>query len=308
MGAESVLITGGCGFLGQHLANHLVHLGYRPVLFGRREKRQLLEPGLEAKACPYAAGDVLELAELMEAATTWGVRSIVHSAAMLPPDTERMAYQATQVNIQGSVNVYETAIRLGLGRVTLVSSGAVYAPEPAPCREDALLPLDMPYGFYGCHKAAAEMIGLKYAQQFGLDFVSTRHGAIYGPGGTSPHYLNFLVSRAVRGESAKLEAGADHRFEFVHVQDAVRGLALIHLAPRLAHRVYNIGAGESHSLSELAEMIKRHIPGAHISLGPGLLPHLPQRRPFDIFRAREAGYAPEWDLERGLADLIGSFK
>ncbi len=306
---KSVLITGGCGFLGQHLAGELAARGLRPVLFGNRERRHLLRPGLGVEDCPFVRGDVLNLPELMAALDGYDIHSVIHSAAIIPPASEERPYQSIQVNIMGLVNVLEAVRRLKRGRVTLVGSGAVYAPEPASVVEDAPIPLDMPFGLYGVTKASAEMIGLFYARHEGVDFVSTRHAAIYGPGlGGAPHYLNRLVLGALSGKPVRMSNGGDHRFEFVHVADSVKGLALIHTAPDLKHRVYNIGSGRSTSLNELSGLIKGLVPGAEIELGPGPVPDLPQRRPFDLARAREAGYRPCRDLESGLADLVDSWE
>lgn len=306
---KSVMITGGCGSLGQHLANELAAMGLRPVLFGNTERRHLLRPGLEPGDCPFARGDVLNLPELMAAMDEYDIDSVVHSAAIIPPASEERPYHSIQVNIIGLVNVLEAVCRLKLGRVTLVSSGAVYAPEPADATEGSSIPLDMPFGLYGVTKASAEMIGLFYARRKGVDFITTRHAAIYGPGmGGAPHYLNRLVHGAVSGKPIRMPGGGDHRFEFVHVADSVKGLALIHTASGLKYRVYNIGSGRSTSLIELSELIKGMMPGVEIELGPGLVPELPQRRPFDINRAVEAGYRPRWDLESGLVDLVDSLE
>lgn len=310
MRTESVLVTGGCGFLGQHLANELAAHGLRPVVFGNRERRQLLSPQLaESKDCPFARGDVLNIPELEAAIVDFGVSSVVHSAAIIPPASEQRPYHALKVNLLGTLNVLEAVRQHGLGRVTLVSSGAVYPVAPSEAREDSFFPPDMPYGFYGAAKASAEMIGLQYANRYGVDFVSTRHGAIYGPGGeSSPHYLNRLLLSAMAGRSVRLKSGGDHRFEFVYVADAVRGLRLVHTEPKLKHRVYNIGTGQDHRLSDVARMIEGYFPEAVLEVGSGLVHDLPQRRPLDITRVREVGYEPQWDLEAGLQSYSAYLK
>ncbi|MEW6262437.1 MAG: NAD(P)-dependent oxidoreductase [Thermodesulfobacteriota bacterium] len=309
MAAETVLITGGCGFLGQHLANELAGHGFRPVLFGNRERRHLLHPDLSPENCPFARGDVLNLPELEAALAEHGAAGVIHAAAVVPPDSEARPYHSIRVNLLGTLNVLEAVRRLGLGRLTMISSGAVYAAAPADAVEEAFFPPDLPYGFYGAAKASAEMIGLKYAGRYGLDFVSTRHGALYGPGGEgSPHYLYRLLLAAQAGRPVRLESGADHRFEFVHVADAARGVRLVHTAPKLGHRIYNIGAGRDYRLAEVAELIKLYFPQAELELGPGPVSDLPQRRPFDISRAREVGYEPRWSLETGLADYLASME
>lgn len=301
---DPVLITGGGGFLGRHLADDLVRHGCEVVIFDT--KREGILPGQPADAChcEVVTGDILNFAELIQTLMEKKVRSIIHAAAVIPPDSEDRPHRSLQINLLGTCNVLEAARLLKLTRVTFVSSGAVYGPSENISKENSSIPLDIGYGFYGCAKAAGELIGLKYAQNHGLDFISTRHAAIYGPGGSAPHYLNLFVDNAIRGKKTDIGSGGDHRFEFVYVTDAVRGLRLVHTAPKLKYNIYNIGTGQSHSLFELAAKIKNLFPAADISLQPGLLDHLYQRAAFDISRIKTLGYQPEFGLARGLTEFI----
>lgn len=305
---DPILITGGSGFLGQHLANDLVRHGYHVVLFDIKEDRCLLGTHVNKKNCAFISGDILNLSELIDSIIKHKARSIIHGAAIIPPASDLRPYQSIQVNIIGTCHVFEAARLLKLGRVTFMSSGAVYDPKGGTCIEDSPIPLDPPFGLYGCEKASCELIGLKYAHMYGLDFVSTRNAVIYGPGATSQHYMNILVSNAVQGKKTELRSGGDHRFEFIYVKDTVQGIRRVHTAIQLEYRIYNIGTGQTHSLFELAEKIKKYIPTADISLGPGLLDDVAQRSPFNIGRAKDLGYLPEYDLDRGLNEFIQAFR
>ena len=311
MHLDPILITGGSGFLGQHLANDLVMHGYRVVLFDIREDRSLLEDHVDSKNCSVIRGDITNISELIDAVIINRAQSIIHTARVPSLASDPRPYQTLRVNLLGSCHVFETARLLKLGRVTFLSSGAVYDPtlKAKTCPEDAPFPLDMPMGLYGCSKASCEMIGLKYAQMYGMDFVSARCAAVYGPGVTVGHNLTVLVVNAVKGEKTEYKGGGDHRFEFVYVKDAVQGIRRIHTAAHLKHHVYNVGAGRNDSLFEVVEKIKKHIPAADISMGPGLMEDFwVQRSPMDITRIKALGYRPEYDLEKGIAEFIRSFK
>jgi len=307
---DSILITGGCGFLGQHLANDLVMHGYRVVLFDVKEDRSLLDDHVDTENCMVIRGDITNISELIDAIISQKVKSIIHTAAVLTRIGMVRPYYSIQVNILGTCNVLEAARFLKLGRITFISSGAVYDPKlkSKACTEDLPFSLEIPMAFYGCAKASCEMIGLKYAQMYGVDFVSARCAGIYGHGVTASHYMTILVRETVRGKKVEFKKGGDHRFEFIYIKDAVQGVRKIHTAPQLKHRVYNIGTGQNHSLLEVAEKIKKCIPSADISLGPGLMeaPWV-QRNPMDISRAKELGYQPEYDLDRGVAEFIRTF-
>ncbi len=302
---DPVLITGGCGFLGQHLANDLIMHGNRVVLFDARDDRSLLNEHVSEKNCSVIIGDVLNIFELMGAIINQKAKSIVHTPRLLGHERASRPYQGLRLGLMGTINVFEVARLLKLGRVTYLSSGAVYDPKLETCTEDSPFFLDMPMELHACVKASCEMIGVKYAQMFGVDFVSARASGIYGPGATSRHNMNILVTNAVQGKKTEFKGGGDHRFEFTYVKDIAQGVRRIHTASRLKHRVYNVGAGQNHSLFEIAEKIKKCIPTADISMGPGLMDYYwVQRNPMDISRAKELGYTPEYDLDKGITEYI----
>ena len=143
-----------------------------------------------------------------------------------------------------------------LGRVTYISSGAVYDPKLKTCTEDSPFFIDIPMELHACVNASCEMIGLKYSQMYGVDFVSARASGIYGQGHTGRHNMNILVTNAVQGKRTEFKKGGDQRFEFTYVKDIAQGVRRINTAPRLKHRVYNLGTGQNHSLFEIAEKIK----------------------------------------------------
>jgi UDP-glucose 4-epimerase len=306
---DPILVTGGCGFLGQYLANDLVMQGYRVVLFDVRDNRSLLDNHINSDNCKVITGDVLNFTELVDAIIKQEAKSIIHTPRLQNPARVLRPYHGLRLHLLGTIHAFEATRLLKRGRITFISSGAVYDPELKTCTEDSPFFLDMPMGLYACEKASCEMIGLKYAQMYGVDFVSARASGIYGPGGTAPHNMNILVTNAVQGKKTEFKKGGDHRFEFTYVKDIAQGVRRIHTAPRLKHRVYNVGTGQNHSLFVIAEKIKECIPTADISMGPGLLEgsRWVQRNPMDISRLKELGYMPEYDLEKGITNFIQSF-
>jgi len=305
---EPILITGGCGFLGQYLANDLIMNGNRVVLFDVRDDRSLLNEHATEKNCSVIIGDVLNISEIMGAIIEHDVKSIIHTTRLQKDERANRPYQGLRVGLLSTFHVLEAARLLKLGRVTYLSSGAVYDPRLKSCTEDSPFFLDMPMELHACVKVSCEMIGLKYAQMFGVDFVSARASGIYGPGGTSPHNMTILVNNAVRGKKTEFKKGGDHRFEFTYVKDIAQGVRRVHTAVHLKYRVYNVGIGQNYSLFEIAREIKKWIPEADISMGPGLIDNFwVQRNPMDISRIKELGYMPEYDLEKGVSEYIKSF-
>ena len=304
---DPILITGGCGFLGQYLADDLTQLGYQAALFDIREDSHLMERQSKGKFI-FFKGDVSNLPDLLEAIQALRIKSIIHAAAVIPPHSDLRPYHGFKVNLLGTCHVLEAARLFALKRITFVSSGAVYGAADKICGEDSAISFNPGYGLYGTEKVACELMGLKYADLFNFEFVAARSGAVYGAGGTAEHYLNILIRSAIQAQPVRLERGGDHCFEFVHAFDAAAGIRHIHTAAELKYRIYNVGTGKNHSLAQLAAIIKRHFPGADFQIGPGLLPHLPQRGPFDITRLSRLGYRPRFDLEKGLKQYIDSIR
>jgi len=157
------------------------------------------------------------------------------------------------------------------------------------------------------------MAGLNYAELYGVDFVSVRMAANYGPPITSAQpragagTITTFVINALDGKPTVLEKGGDQRIEYTYVLDTVNGWALAHRAEKLKHRVYNISSGRLNSLFETAEVVRKLIPGADIKVGSGFLTGRGWRRPpFDLTRANEElGYTPKYaDLEKGVSSYI----
>jgi UDP-glucose 4-epimerase len=261
---------------------------------GGRAKVETLDvtdgPALEAVARRHRTDSLLHLA-------------VPGLGALTPADEYR-------TNTQGLLNVLETARTLGLRRVTVASSIAVYGRlEHGPFHEDDPLPLTSgtPTEAY---KKAEEVLGQHYADRTGLPLVFARIAGIYGP---LYHSMANLPSRlthaAVRGTPPDLggarAAFADDEGDLCYVKDTALGLQLLHLAGDLPHRVYNLGGGRAVSNGELAEAINRAVPGAEIVLPAGRGPRARPAPYMDLTRARqELGYAPQWDLERAIQDYV----
>jgi nucleoside-diphosphate-sugar epimerase len=304
---DPILITGGCGFLGRYLADDLTRAGYQVALFDIREDFHPVEGRSKGKYV-YFKGDVSNLPDLLEAIRTLRINSIIHLAAVIPPHSDLRPYHGFRVNLLGTCHVLEAARLLSLKRITFASSGAVYGSVAGRCEEDASISFNPGHGLYGTEKIACELMGIKYADLFNFEFAAARNAAVYGAGGTAEHYLNILVHSAMKGQPVRLAHGGDHGFEFVHALDAADGIRRIHTAPDLKYRIYNVGTGKNHTLAQLAALIERHLPTADFQIGPGLLPHLPQRGPFDIARLSRLGYRPRFDLEEGLRQYIESMR
>jgi UDP-glucose 4-epimerase len=305
-----ILITGGLGSIGSHTARALLDLGESVVLTAHRS-REVPE---------YLAGEaagrvVVEPLDTTDAAAFIGIgkrheiTGIVHLAAApwdLPDPVAYLRAESTAL-----LNALEAATAWGVGRFSVGSSIGVYAGvDEMPWREDAPLPVVAPHQIHAFKKAAELFATLAGA---GLEAVSLRIGTIWGPRGLpdSPFFaLPRLLSAAVWAEDPDLTpprplAYADDATDLCYVKDCGRAIALLMLAERLTHRIYNVSSGRLVRYSEVVAAINAAVPGANITLPAGRNPNRPPDNYLDITRLQaDTGFQPEYDVERAVPDYV----
>ena len=168
-----------------------------------------------------------------------------------------------------------------------------------------------PSDLYGATKAACEFLGRQYAQAFGFEFRISRVYFCYGPGKLPSRFIRLyrLAFGALEGlEGLKMDRGADQQLDFVFIEDAARGTALLYLADDPPHTTYNIATGVSTTVGRIAELARQFSPfDVPVSLGKGAL--MKRCEALDITRARqELDYAPRFGVEEGIREYAAWMK
>ena len=306
------LLVGGAGFIGSHLARRLVQCGEDVTVldagddYGRTEparQREILDWRDRELLCdvPVVHGDTRDLPRLREITHAAEPTHIVHLANLPLSDLAAMDPAVAQANIvEGTLNVLHAAV--GLPRppaLTYVSSSMVYGdfdrepmPEHAPKR---------PCCVYGRLKLAAERTLATRAQDAGVPLTIVRPSAVYGPGDVNGRVLQRLVDAAAQGGRFVLHAAPETRLDFTSVHDVAAGLHAAGLAGGACGSVYNITAGDAHTLRAAIAAVRRHAPRLEVVGGPPPAVRRPRRGTLDVARAqRELGWAPRWTLQAGL--------
>jgi len=298
----AVLITGGHGHIGSWAARFLVDEGIDVILLDTNPVTpDCLRP--VADKIRFIQGSVMDFPHLNDIVRHHRDRidGIIHTVGVMGELVLENPYGNVQLNIGGTQNILEIARQFQIPKVVYTSTGAVYGEVSGTIAEDAA-PVN-PSDLYGATKASCEFLGRQYAQTFGFDFRISRIYFCYGPGKLPSRFIRLyrLAFGALEGLSGlEMDRGADQRLDFVHVEDAGRGTAMLYLAQQPPHRIYNIATGVSTAVGRIAELTQQASPyDVTVKLGQGAL--MKRCEALDISRARkELGFEPRYDVEAGI--------
>jgi UDP-glucose 4-epimerase len=307
-----ILITGGLGFLGGNLGRYLLDLGHQVLLTRNRNVQipDILTPYV-GKGLQIASMDITLLTTILDAVKKYKVTSIVHGAAIY--EGKGSLYQAMEVNVMGCANILEAARLKGVGRVTFVSSEGINQgrKDTTPLKEEEFF-WARSDRYIPSTKKMAELLFFIYQKEYKMDIVITRPSRIYGPlytAGRNP--ILRMVTAALKGGQDDFnypDINETESHDFIYVRDCARVMAMIHLAQKPRHDIYNIGLGRLHSYGDVARMLEKIFPGIRIKLGMDVATIT--KTEYDIVTRldnsriqEEFGYVPEYDLEKGLFAL-----
>ena len=244
-----ILLLGGNGFLGAHLAQSLRD-GWQLRTFDR--------PGSRHHGVgEFVPGDIANSDDLDAALDGCGALVyLVHDSGVSPlMDSDRLSLLR---NLELLMLTLESARRTGVGKIAFISSGGtVYGvPESQPVGEDHPL---RPISAYGVAKASMEMYLRVAARQHGLQTLIVRPSNPYGPG-QNPQRKQGVVSifthRILRGEQIEIWGDGESCKDYLHVRDLTDGFARL-LAAGFDNQCYNIGSGMATSLNEIVAAVEK---------------------------------------------------
>jgi dTDP-L-rhamnose 4-epimerase len=340
---QTVLITGGAGFIGSHVARTLLKRGYRvrvldslidQVHAGNRQ------PALLPPEAEFLIGDVMDDGALARALK--GVDRVVHLAAEV--GVGQSMYQIDRyvaVNDLGTAKLFQKLIERPVERVVVASSMSIYGEglyrtvdgdtvedaerthaltvswDPIDRFGRALVPLATPEwkrpslaSVYALTKFVQERLTLTVTAAYGMEAVALRLFNVYGPGQalSNPYtgVLAIFASRLLNGKPPLLFEDGHQRRDFVHVEDVAESFALALETPGIAGRVFNIGSGEERTILDIAALIAKAMGRSDIVpevTGKARAGDI--RHCFaDITRAaEELGFRARQDFGEGLAKL-----
>jgi UDP-glucose 4-epimerase len=295
----TTLVTGGRGYVGRHLVDQLLADGGKVVSYNRDYAVD------DRDGLTVVQGELFDIPRLTETLSKYSIDRIIHTAGQSHPGVSiDLPWTTFKANAEGTLAVYEAARATGVRRIVNFSSECAVGTVPIDVEvgEDIK---PAPTNPYGVTKVAGELFGTVYNSLYDMEIVSLRVTEVYGPGLWMPSLLGDMIRAGLRGETFTLDAGGDHPFQFIHVEDVATAARLAATTTTLTQPVYNVSGGSQITVAETARLLEKLLPGSRYDIGPGLIPEWDSQGRSDLTAAkRDLGYQPAWDQERGFVNQI----
>ena len=304
----SLFITGGAGFIGYHLQNHLKS-NYDIVAIDLLAKDNFAGKLRALQLDNTTVGNINDnfLDDLIEKP-----KVVIHLAAetgisgsLSNPST----YLFT--NVEGTFNVLEQCRKNGVKFLIYASSSSVYGPNQAEMSEDS--ETENQLSFYGTTKKMTEIMIENYCAQFGITAIGLRFFTVYGSW-TRPDMASYKFMKAIQNEESitLYNEGAVYR-DFTHISDIVKSIELliekIQNEPTGSHKIFNIGFGNPISVKKYASLIANGL-GKKLIYKSAKLPknELEYTHSTTVNLEKYINYKPQTNIETGVIEMTDWFK
>ncbi|MDZ8188216.1 MAG: NAD-dependent epimerase/dehydratase family protein [Nostoc sp. ChiSLP02] len=306
---KRILITGGAGLVGSHIADLLVKEGVSEIIvldnFTRGQLKNLAW-AKEGGPLVILKGDIRDrqlLGEVMQ-----GVDIVFHQAAIRITQCAEEPRLALEVLADGTFNVLEAAVKAGVKKVVAASSASIYGmAEEFPTTES-----HHPYNnrtLYGAAKVFNEGLLRSFYDMYGLDYVALRYFNVYGPRmdiyGVYTEVLIRWMERIAKGQPPLIFGDGKQTMDFVYIEDIARANILAAKA-EVTDEVFNIASNVETSLNDLAYSLAK-VMGSDLQpeYGTERKVNPVARRLADVSKAKELlGFEAQVSLEEGLRRLV----
>lgn len=312
---RNIIVTGGAGFIGSHLVDHLLASGdsveivdnFDPF-YDSRVKSNNIKNALTHPKCKLQKIDIRD-ARALEEKLRNQYDMIVHLAAkagVRPSIENPIAYQ--EVNVNGTQNILEFARKRSIPKVVFASSSSVYGINPRVPWEESDLELQ-PISPYASTKISCELMGHVYQHLYGINFIALRFFTVYGPRQRPDLAIHKFARLIDQGKSIPVYGDGSTRRDYTYIKDIIRGLVAAMENNLEGFHVINLGNHETVSLSEMISEIENAV-GKKAMIDR--LPEQPGDVPQTFASVKRAlnllQYKPETDFSTGIRSFIDWYR
>jgi UDP-glucose 4-epimerase len=297
-----ILITGGAGFIGSHLAEHFCAHAEVRVLDNLRTGHRNNLSGLSVE---FVEGSILDREVVRNAMR--GVDYVFHLAAFVSvPESVHAPRECVEINVLGLLNVLELSVEAGVKKLCFASSAAIYGDDPDVPKCEDMRP--MPRSPYAVSKLDGEYYCAQFTEAGRLPTAALRFFNVFGPrqdpSGPYSAAVPIFVRQALSGNPLTIYGDGEQTRDFIYVKDIVAALAFVAMNPKVTG-VFNAGYGGQLTIGELA----RHIialthSNSKIEYAPPRAGDVRHSRA-NVDRLRQAGFVPRGNVELGLRETLG---
>jgi UDP-glucuronate 4-epimerase len=316
MTKRNILVTGGAGFIGSHLVDHLLCEGTWRVtvvddfndFYSPDIKRANVAPHLRSENYQLQEADIRDAASVRRIFDEGSFNVIVHLAAragVRPSLAEPVLYAET--NINGTLNLLEAARDFEVQQFVFGSSSSVYGEnEKLPFAEDD--PIFEPISPYAATKGAGELLCHTYSHLFGIRTVCLRFFTVYGARQRPDLAIHKFAKLISAGQPIQVFGDGATRRDYTYVDDIIQGVRAAIDYDKSQHEVINLGESETTPLARLIELIESALGQEAVvdrqPIQPGDVPITYA----DISKARSLlGYDPQTKIEKGIPKFVEWF-
>jgi UDP-glucuronate 4-epimerase len=310
------LVTGGAGFIGSHVCEQLLREGQSVWAFDdlndfydpQLKRANLREIQSLALPFEFIFGDLTDTAAVEELFSSVKFDQIVHLAAragVRPSIAQPALFQ--RVNVEGTVNVLETARRTGVKKITIASSSSVYGVNAkSPFAEND--PIFSAVSPYAASKLACEALGHVYHHLYKMDVAMLRFFTVYGPRQRPDLAIHKFTRLIDAGQPIPVFGDGSTARDHTHITDILTGIMAC-TRQEFGFEIFNLGESQTVTLSRLISLIESALGKAAIidrqPLQPGDVPLTHA----DISKAQaRLGYQPQVKVEKGIPLFIDWFR
>lgn len=304
----NILVTGGAGFIGSHVCEHLLRAGHavwafddlNPFYDPQIKRRNLRDIQTLARPFEFVFGDLTDRSAVEELFASARFDQIIHLAAragVRPSLEEPALYQ--RVNVEGTVNLLEAARARGVKKITVASSSSVYGVNSKlPFSESD--PIFHAISPYAASKLACEALGHVYHHVYGMDVIMLRFFTVYGPRQRPDLAIHKFARLMLQDKAIPVFGDGTTARDYTFIDDIVQGV-LACTTREFGYEIFNLGESQTITLARLIEVLENTLgKKAIIDRRPPQPGDVPCTFA-DIAKAQKRlGYAPKTKIEEGI--------